>query len=132
MKRSALRRRAQLHAKRPLRTSTPLKPTASMAASEAQRAAVAGRPCIVCGATTRVDPAHLIPRAVGGCSDRACVVPACRACHRAYDAGELDLLPNLEPGYRVQLAHAVRHVGLIGALRRITGRRTADGGTGEE
>ena len=103
-----------------------------MAAGEAQRAAVAGRPCIVCGATTRVDPAHLIPRAAGGCSDRACVVPACRACHRAYDSGELDLLPYLEPGYRVQLAHAVGHVGLIGALRRITGQRTAGSGTGEE
>ncbi len=132
MKRTPLRRRAQLRAGTSLRRSAPLKPTASMAASEAQRAAVAGRPCIVCGATTRVDPAHLIPRAAGGCSDRACVVPACRACHRAYDAGELDLLPYLEPGYRVQLAHAVGHVGLIGALRRITGRRTAGSGTGEE
>jgi hypothetical protein len=130
MKRTALRRRAPLRAKRPLRRSTPLTPTASMAASEAQRAAVAGRPCIVCGATTRVDPAHLIPRAVGGCSDRACVIPACRTCHRAYDTGELDLLPYLEPGYRAQLAHAVGHVGLIGALRRISGRRTA-GGNGE-
>jgi len=47
-----------------------------------------------------------------------------------YDVGELDLLPYLEPAYRPQLAHAVGHVGLIGALRRISGRRTA-GGTGE-
>ena len=42
-------------------------------------------------------------------------------CHRAYDAGELDLLPYLEPGWRAQVAHAVGHVGLIGALRRISG-----------
>jgi len=131
MKRTALRRRAPLRAKRPLRRSTPLKPTASMAVSDAQRAAVAGRPCIVCGATTRVDPAHVIPRAAGGCSERACVIPACRTCHRAYDAGELDLLPYLEPAHRAQLAHAVGHVGLIGALRRITGRRTTDNRSGE-
>jgi hypothetical protein len=39
--------------------------------------------------------------------------------HRAYDRGEIDLLPFLEPGWRAQLAHAVGHVGLIGALRRI-------------
>ena len=47
----------------------------------------------------------------------------CRTYHRAYDRGELDLLPYLEPAWRAQLAHAVGHVGLIGALRRISGRR---------
>jgi hypothetical protein len=45
--------------------------------------------------------------------------------HRAYDRGELDLLPYLEPAWRAQLAHAVGHVGLIAALRRITGTRSA-------
>jgi hypothetical protein len=29
------------------------------------------------------------------------------------------LLPHLEPAFRAQLAHAVGHVGLVGALRRI-------------
>ena len=96
-----------------------------MAASEAQRVAVAGRTCIVCGATHRVDPAHLIPRSLGGCGDARCVVPLCRRCHRAYDTGQLDLLPYLEPAWRAQLAHAVGHVGLIGALRRISGSRTS-------
>jgi hypothetical protein len=45
-------------------------------------------------------------------------------------AGVLVLLPYLEPAYRAQLAHAVGHVGLIGALRRISGegRRPATGG----
>jgi hypothetical protein len=33
------------------------------------------------------------------------------------------LLPYLEPGWRAQLAHAVGHVGLTGALRRISGQR---------
>ena len=121
MKRTPLRRRAQLRARKPLRRTTPLQRTASMAASEAQRAAVAGRPCIVCGAEQRVDPAHLIPRSLGGCGRPALRRPCCRACHRAYDSGELDLLPHLEPAWRAQLAHAVGHVGLIGALRRISG-----------
>jgi len=123
MKRTPLRRRAKLRAGKPLQRKAPLQRTSSMAASEAQRAAVAGHRCIVCGADRRVDPAHLVPRTLGGCGDVACCVPLCRADHRRYDRGELDLLPYLEPSWRPQLAHAVGHVGLIGALRRVTGRR---------
>jgi hypothetical protein len=127
MKRTPLRRRAQLRARKPLRRTTSLQRTDSMAASEAQRAAVAGRSCIVCGAEHRVDAAHLIPRSMGGCGDPLCVVPLCRRpCHRAYDSGKLDLLAHLEPTWRAQLAHAVGHVGLIGALRRISGTRDAE------
>jgi hypothetical protein len=126
MKRTPLRRRAQLRARNPLRRTTPLQRTDSMAASEAQRAAVAGRPCIVCGAEHCVDAAHLMPRSLG-CGDPLCVVSLCRRpCHRAYDSGEPDLLPHLEPAWRAQLAHAVGHVGLIGALRRISGTRDAE------
>jgi len=123
MKRTPLRRRASLRAKTQLRRSKSLRRTPSMAASDAQRAAVAGRVCIVCGTERRVDPAHLISRAAGGCGGAACCVPLCRPHHRAYDRGELDLLPFLEPVWRAQLAHAVGHVGLIGALRRISGGR---------
>jgi hypothetical protein len=43
----------------------------------------------------------------------------------AHDRGELDLLPYLELAWRAQLAHAVGHVGLVGALRRISGGRSA-------
>jgi hypothetical protein len=125
MKRAPLRRRAKLRARTPLRRTTPLQPTPSLAATDSQRAAVAGRVCIVCGATHRIDPAHLIPRSLGGCGDPFCVVPLCRGCHRAYDQGRLDLLPYLEPAWRSWLAHAVGHVGLIGALRRIGGRGTS-------
>jgi hypothetical protein len=125
MKRTRLRRRARLRAKTQLRRSKPLERTPSMAASDAQRAAVAGRPCIVCGTNSRIDPAHLIPRSLGGCGDARCVCPLCRRCHRAYDRDKLDLLPYLEPASRAQLAHAVGHVGLIGALRRIGTRRSA-------
>jgi hypothetical protein len=128
MKRTPMRRRTKLRARKPLRRTTPLERTRSLAASESQRAAVAGRPCIVCGSTYRIDPAHMIPSSLGGCGDARCVVPLCRACHRAYDSGELDLLAHLEPGWRAQLAHAVGHVGLIGALRRISGDRSARSG----
>jgi hypothetical protein len=127
MKRSALRRRTRLRTrsrlqrKTPLQQKTALQRTTSLAASDQQRAAVAGRPCIACGRTRRIDPADLIPRSLGGCDDPLCVVPACRVCHRAYDQGQLDLLPHLEPAWRAQVAHAVGHVGLIGALRRISG-----------
>jgi hypothetical protein len=99
---------------------------APLAASDAQRAKVAGQPCLVCARVARVDPAHLAPRALGGCDDAACVVALCRRCHRAYDRGELDLLPFLEPRFRLELAHAVGHVGLLGLLRRLTGRRDHD------
>ena len=57
----------------------------------------------------------------GGVRGPLCVVPLCRRCHRACDRGELDLLPYLEPAWRAQLAHAVGHIGLIAALRRISG-----------
>ena len=86
MKRTPLRRRAQLRARKPLRRTTPLERTPSLAASESQRAAVAGRPCIVCGSTHRIDPAHLIPRSLGGCGDAALRHRRFAApCHRAYD-----------------------------------------------
>ena len=123
MKRTPLRRRARLRAKTRLRRSKPLERTPSMAASDAQRAAVAGCCCVVSGADERVDPAHVIPKSLGGCDSALCVIPLDRRCHRAYDRGELDLLAYLEPAWRAQLAHAVGHVGLVGALRRISGTR---------
>jgi hypothetical protein len=49
--------------------------------------------------------------------------PALQKPSPAYDRPKLDLLPYLEPDRRAQLAHAVGHVGLIGALRRISGGR---------
>ena len=49
------------------------------------------------------------------------VVPRCRLCHRAYDLGDLDLLPHLEPRWRPELAHALLHLGLLRLLRRLSG-----------
>jgi predicted restriction endonuclease len=97
-------------------------------ASPAQRAKVAGQRCVVCGAATRIDPAHLVPRALGGCDDADCVVALCRTHHRAYDQVGLGLVAFLEPDWRAEVAHAVLHLGLAGALRRLGGR---DAGTGE-
>jgi len=77
----------------------------------------------VCNRATRIDPAHLVPRSLGGCDDALCVIALRRTCHRRYDSGELILVANLEPRHRAEAAHAVEHVGLAGALRRISGRR---------
>ena len=123
MKRTALHRHGELRATTELRRTRPLRRTPSLAATERQRNAVAGCRCIVCGSERRIDPAHLIPRSLGGCGEVLCVVPLCRFHHRVYDRGELDLLPYLEPRWRSQLAHAVSHVGLMGALRRISQTR---------
>ena len=73
MKRTPMRRRARLRAKTKLRRMTPLERTASMTATDAQRAAVAGRTCIVCGSDRRIDPAHLLSASR---RDGECVLPA--------------------------------------------------------
>jgi hypothetical protein len=103
-----------------VRRGTPLERSPSLRASDAQRDKVAGQACIACGITTTVDPAHVIPRSLGGCDHPDCVVALCRLHHRAYDRGRLDLVPYLEPRFRREAAHAVAHVGLAGALRRIS------------
>jgi hypothetical protein len=103
---------------------TPLARRPVSPASEAQRAKVADRACLVCGARP-VDPAHLVPRALGGCDEPDCTVPLCRRCHRVYDRGELALLPHLEPGERVELAHGLTHLSLIALLQRVSATRWA-------
>lgn len=100
MKRRPLRRRAKLRARKQLKRNSSLPRTPSMVATDGQRAAVAGRNCIVCGAGSRIDPGHLIPRSLGGCGHALCVTALCRRCHRSYDRGELDLLPYVDPAWR--------------------------------
>ncbi len=51
------------------------------------------------------------------------MVPLCWLHHRAFDTGRLAMLPYLEPLWRKEIAHAVEHVGLFGALRRLTASR---------
>ena len=130
MRRSRLRRgrglgrRAPLRRARPLHRATPLVRRVLAPASAAQRAKVAGRRCVVCGAVTRIDPAHLVPRSLGGCDEADCVVPLCRVHHRAYDQGGLDLVAHLEPHWRTEIGHAVVHLGLVRAYRRLSGCRS--------
>lgn len=129
MRRSSLKRTRAPGRRTPLKRRTPsggASPAASdgRRASAEQRAKVAGQACLVCG-RSGVDPAHVIPRSLGGCDRPDCVVPLCREHHRAYDTGRLDLLSHLEPHWQRELAHAVEHAGLLGALRRLTGRRDA-------
>ena len=79
MKRTSLRRRAKLRVRKPLRRTTPLLRTPSLAATDAQRAAVAGRRCIVCGAESGVDPraSHLpVARRLRGSVVRGAAVPS--------------------------------------------------------
>jgi 5-methylcytosine-specific restriction endonuclease McrA len=120
---SGPRRRGPLTRRRALRRFAPLARTSVAPASPVQRAKVAGLCCLVCGAVTRIDPAHLVPRSLGGCDEADCVVALCRSHHRAYDQGGLDLVAYLEPRWRREVAHAVGHLGLAGAYRRLSGRR---------
>jgi hypothetical protein len=100
----------------------PGKSRAPFAASEAQRAKMRGAACIVCQQTKGITPAHLAARSLGGCDHPDCVVPLCWMHHRAFDLGRLELLPYLEPRWRAEVAHAVLHLGLIGAHRRLSRR----------
>jgi hypothetical protein len=100
-------------------------------ASPEQRAKVAGHACLVCGGRPP-DPAHLVPRSLGGCDHPSCCVPLCRSHHRAYDRGELDLLSHLEPRYRTELAHGLLHLGLLRLLRRVSGTRWAPSTTAND
>jgi hypothetical protein len=115
-------RRAPIRRGRPLRPGAgpprrraPLERRTLAPASAPQRDAVRDVPCIVCGARTSIDPAHLVPRTMGGCDHALCVVALCRTHHRAYDRGRLDLVAFLEPRYRARVTHAVAQLGLVGA-----------------
>lgn len=94
--------------------------------------------CAVCGAHEepglRLEHAHVIPRRYDERTgrntrrvDRRGIVTLCRestggGCHPAYDAGRLDLLPHLS--FEKQ-AYAVERVGIVSALRYISGRDRA-------
>lgn len=98
----------------------------SFAASTAQRHKVAGRVCAHCGQAP-CDPAHLTPRARGGCNHPDCVIPLCRACHRRFDADRrIDLAPVLaSPEFAVERAHMASHMSFPECLHRLTGVRWA-------
>jgi 5-methylcytosine-specific restriction endonuclease McrA len=84
--------------------------------------------CRVCHATGRLEAAHIVGRAYDKDEEDVVivdpddVVPLCKACHAAFDARRLDLLPYLT---RAEQSRAVLHAGIVGAMRRISGRRAA-------
>jgi hypothetical protein len=103
-------------------------------ASPAQRAKVADMPCIVTGAEgiegAIVDPAHLWPRSMGGCSDPLCVVPLRRDIHDLFEDGKFDLYPYLTPArhsdaWKAELIHALEHadMSMTRLLHELTGER---------
>jgi hypothetical protein len=83
--------------------------TPRVPASAAQRRKVAGLTCLVCGRVP-VDPAHIVPRRLGGCDAPDCVVPLCRTHHRLFDTGRLVLVAYLGPDLERELRHALTHV----------------------
>lgn len=112
----------------PLRHGTRTKTRKAISpASTAQREKVAERACVVCR-EPGCDPAHLIDRSLltEGQDDPRAVVGLCRGHHRAYDDGQLDLLPYLEPHWREELAFAVERFGLRATYQRVTGGRLDD------
>ena len=105
------------------RSSSPVWATKRRAVSPAsreQRAKVNRLGCRVHGEACGAEAAHIIDRSLGGCDHPDCAIPLCRLVHRAYDEGRIDLLPWLT---HAEQAHAVEHLGLLRALRRITGLR---------
>lgn len=123
-----------------------LKRGRGFAASKAQREKVKGLPCVGCGTAdgeeffdggepVRCDPAHLWPRGMGGCDDAQCVIPLCRACHRAFDEGKLDLLPRLIDGkFFPEMAHAIEahELSPLTLLERLTGQEWSPPQTNKE
>lgn len=54
------------------------------------------------------------------------IIPLCRTCHELHDAHKLDILPLLDPDKnapQVEQANAVAALGIVGAMRRLTGQR---------
>lgn len=73
----------------------------------------------------RLERAHVIPRKYdpkGEPVDPRGIVTLCTAHHQEYDAGKLDLLPYLT---NREQAYAVERIGLVSALRYISGRESA-------
>lgn len=79
--------------------------------------------CRVCGDGRDLQAAHTIGRVhdpAHGKVRPVDIVPLCPSCHRQYDGRTLDLLPYLS---HAEQAAAVEHVGIIGALRRLSNER---------
>lgn len=67
--------------------------------------------CRYCG-KAYPDPAHIVPRSLGGAQHKVSIVPLCRECHTKYDEGKLDLLGCLH------LDEQMEAVRVLGSLER--------------
>lgn len=100
------------------------KPKPVSPASSEQRTKVDGRLCVNCGDPGPCDPAHLCSRAQGGCDHPDCVVPLCRACHRAFDEGHVDLEPVLAlDAFAAERSHMAGHMSFQRCVQRLRGER---------
>lgn len=73
--------------------------------------------CRNCGSRDRLDPAHTIPRSLGGKNLAESVIPLCRRCHDAQHRNELELLGLMRPDEQME---AVRVVGIARAYAYLT------------
>lgn len=81
------------------------------------RRKVHGQPCRNCGSKQNIDPAHHIPRSLGGKNLPDSVIPLCRRCHEAQHAHRLEILPLLRRDEEIE---AVRVVGIARAYAYLT------------
>lgn len=82
--------------------------------------------CRVCGVPDHIhalDPAHVIPKSLGGKNNYWSVIPLCRACHDAQHRNELEITGYLKPE---EHAEAARVVGIPRAYRYLTRSSHAD------
>jgi hypothetical protein len=100
--------------------SGPLVAVPRVPASAEQRLKVAGQSCVVC-ARAPVDPAHLVPQRLGGCSHRDCVIALCRTHHRLFDSRRLALAPYIGRRCRRERSHALIHVSAAELKRALQG-----------
>lgn len=72
--------------------------------------------CRYCGVRQGLDPAHVVPRSLGGGMGELDVVPLCRRCHRDFDQHMIDLLSAIS---FLEQAEAVKTIGIEAAYRRL-------------
>lgn len=130
MKRSGpLKRSAPLASSAPLSRKTPLKSTGTIKSKPVKRDWTAARSkvevegrCRVCSSGSGLEAAHLAPRKHDKREgdvlvvDPDNIVPLCKVCHMAFDAGELELLPYLS---HAEQAACVRALGMVSAGKRL-------------
>lgn len=79
--------------------------------------------CRVCRSGVGVQAAHVVGRIYDPADGKVRpddIVPLCPECHMKYDGRALDLLPYLT---HEEQAAAVVHIGIVRALRRVSGKR---------